>query len=342
MLDNIDNGNLSYDLPEMTQEYIDAQMLQFEAGFVTETAETSEASRANYLYDLPAFGFTPERREDLIGQIAAVGFPVENFRNFVHRSNDGEDEGVLASWGIGQANKGEFSVHELHYTMAREKQLGTLAHESAHANTPLLPENAHLFGGEAERSDAERYVQQLARQSLDTGKWLNGYHKYLAGQYNSGEIGYVTFVEETSAIASELALTNRNHLRQVEAAQHKSIDNIARIARISGRPEPLKVAILTSDGNNAEAAGIDRNLVRLLDGVHDRQSLLSHIDGLKARFYPEQSLVVAANRGSAIIPVDLMRMLIDEQNERLAAHKNDDEVDATGKPRKKAEKYSTS
>jgi hypothetical protein len=298
----------------------EAAMLDQETVVTPEgTKYRGEEARLGYLGSLLATGFDadPDAHHEMIEQVAAIGYPVDNFKNFVRRPNDKkENQYTLASWGIGTENYGEFSVYELFDRQIPEERLGTLAHESAHANTPLNPNNAHLFGGEAERLEAVGFIIAVADQSLATNKMLNGYHDYLALQYKqrladpSGleGIDYRTFVEETSAILSQLALTNRAKIEQIQEQQHKVWDDIARASRAQGKPEPApKVQLLSQPDHMGvvKPAGIDKTLLRLLDmpaetrGMAGYDRLMAHISGLKARFYQDDTLQVANGRFEA-------------------------------------------
>lgn len=244
---------------------------------------------AEQLGSLPQEGFTPEQHREVVDQIAAIGLPIDNLRKLVRRPNDTGSEGVLGSWDNGPENYGEFSVYELLDKQIPEMRLGTLVHEGAHANSPLRQENAHFYGGEEERAQAELYVHNLAGQSLITGKYMTGYHKHLAKQLDANEIPLGTFIEETQAIASELALTNRAKLAQVEAAQHAKIDKLRQAGLVTPDLKAVNLLSHPSESGEAEVDGIDKQMVALITGVSDYDSLIGHTTGLKARFYPAQT-----------------------------------------------------
>lgn len=308
--------------------YIDQQIGYMEE--VLAPPDAAEAARLEWVSSLPAEGFASAEHQEVVGHIAAIGFPLDNFNNLSHRPNVGEEEHTLASWGVGTENYGEFTIYDLHHRQHPEERLRTIGHESMHANTPLDGKNAHLYGGEAERLEAVRFVEALAEQSLLTGKWLNGYHKSLAQKYNADKTAknHAIFVEETSAITAELALSNRGHLRQVEDAQHKKMDDLTRAARAQGKPEPApKVALLSSEGRDGSVRveGIDRTLIKLLHGVDDYHSLMQRINSLKARFYPEESLTVAIERGTAgsmqTLPIEIMMQALNVEKDKPRTNK---------------------
>lgn len=253
------------------------------------------------LATLPFEGFTPDQHAQLIDQVVAVGLPVDNYTKLIRAKNDASQgtKHHLGSWGIGVHNYGEFTVYELldqYGGEISEERLATIAHEGAHANTPLLPENAHLFGSETERTQAEKFAWAAADQTLRTGKYLNGYHSALAQELSTGEITYETFVEETQAIASELALTNRAKLAQVEAAQHAQLDRQRRLDIPETLVEPVNLLSGVSNDGVVSVDGIDRQLIALLRDVSDYHSLINHVGSLKAHMYPEASLAVADAR----------------------------------------------
>jgi hypothetical protein len=267
-----------------------------------ETPAMAENRRRMYLRSLPHAGFEdrPGVYSEMIDQIAAVGFPVDNFRRFERRDNAGDSGNMvtLASWGIGIVNRGEFTVHHELERRHPEKRLATIGHESAHATTPLNPANAEFYGGEAERQEAAAFVLSAANQAIETGVTLNGYHKHLLSEYRANKIDHETFAEETMAIMSELALTNRARLEIVSNAQVYAMADKNRERRVQGLPPVDSVQLISTADRygKLQTAGIDRNLIKLLEGVQDRDDLLLHIGALKDRFYPDETRAIAARR----------------------------------------------
>lgn len=239
--------------------------------------------RAEQLASIPQEGFTPEQHRRVVDQILAIGLPVDNYAKLIKRPNGPDTEKILASWGAGTENYGEFSVYELLDRQVPEKHLATIAHEGAHANTPFRRENARLFGGEVQRAEAELFAKNLAAQSLVTGKYLTGYHKYLANQLIEGEITLGTFAEETQAIATELALTNRAKLQQVESAQHAKLANLQKAGLLPEDVQPINLLSHTNTNGEVKANGIDKQLIALLDGVSGHEDLVKHVDNLKVQ-----------------------------------------------------------
>lgn len=260
---------------------------------VIDQLSSLEARRA-HLESLPAEGFTEQQHAEVIDQILAVGLPVSNFRTLAHKPNERGRENVLGSWG-----NGEFSVYDLLDRQLREKRLGTIAHESAHANSPMRSANAHLYGSEGRRQDIADFVEHAATQSLATGKYLNGYHKWLAERIGERDtkdsISPQKFAEETMAILAELRLSNPKKLAQVEAAQH------AEIARHPERYESLGEPVrFMSSPDSTEPSGIDKMLVSLIDGVEDVHDLNAHVDKIKLDIYGDSSIKALEQRRQSV------------------------------------------
>ncbi len=247
------------------------------------TAETRQA----HLEYLPAYGFTPEQHAQTISEIVDIGLPVNNLQSLARKPNIRGEETHLGSWW---SHFGEFSLYDLLDRKFPEQRVETIAHESMHANTPLAKENDHLFGGEVERLDAEEHVLAVADQSLSTGIHLDGYHKALMDKYRRGDIDRDTFNEETSAIMAEMALTNRAGLEDVQARQHKAVDDKNRISALQGRPTDQKVDLITIDGGeDSQLTGVDKTLVKLLEGVSTYSELVDHVHNLKMSLYSPEA-----------------------------------------------------
>lgn len=278
--------------------------LESEPAPEADNAASLEQARLKHLYSLDHAGFvSAEIYEDTLGKIAATGLPTGNITAFISRPNSKGRENVLASMGIGDLNLGHFTAYDLVMEQHESKQLGTYVHETQHSLTPFETANAHYYGGKENLEDAAEFVKTAAQQSLDTNKWLNGYHALLAKQLRTGKINRDLFDEETSAIATELAMTDRAHLKQVETAQRNSIERRNRDRRNRGLEELKFTPLMSSldENGNLVAAGIDTSLVHLVEGVDNIDGLMKHIDGLKARFYPDESLKVAEDRAQKAV-----------------------------------------
>jgi hypothetical protein len=239
-----------------------------------------------------------EQHTSVVDLIAAVGMPVDNYQSLTYggRAVIAKNWHAVASWGIGAESQGQFSIYEAFDQLPPEARLGAVAHESAHANSPLRRENAYLFNGELERSEAALYAENIARQSLDTGKFLNGYHAFLAGQYQSGKIDEFLFTEETQAIASELALTNRAKLAQVETAQQSEIVRLQGLGRWGANRSPVNLLSQTDEEGNTTVDGIDKQLITLVRGVENYGDLIDHVHDLKAQVYSLSNYQLATVR----------------------------------------------
>ena len=264
------------------------------AGFEQQFAPQQDPTQ--FLRELPSTGFVSEaHREVVITQIVAVGLPLDNYQSLRYAPNQRghENKNWLGSWWN---TRGQFSLYELISRQIPEKRLGVVAHESAHAATPLHGENAYLFGGEPQRAAAVRYAGNLAHQSLKTRAYLDGYHAHLARKLRRGKIDMATFTEETQAIATELALTNRAKLEQVEASQHRRVKGLTRLGLWNPRRRAVNLLSQARPDGRVTVDGIDTQLITLLRGVSDYPGLLDHVARLKDSFYPEPSRGLAEAR----------------------------------------------
>lgn len=302
--------------------------------------------RAFHLDMLPDYGFESGQKGEIINKIVSIGLPVDNITALSRERNEhgSEAEATLGSFVINGEYKGRYSVYELLDRQIAEKQLGTMAHESAHANSPMWAENSYLFGGEQERAEVLDMVERSAAQSLLTGKYLNGYQKYLAEKLYAGEIPSWLYVEETWAITAELALTDRKKLEQTQQAQHTQLDRLNSHADDSLE----KVSFITTDSDNPE--GIDKALISLIEGISDYEGLTDHVTGLKAKFYPDRALAIAYDRGTVawqsllLAQQDYIRQYMDDLHRRqlaeaeMAARQARARVQTDEKPKKKTAK----
>ncbi len=248
------------------------------------TPPASAEARRGHLESLPAAGFTPHQHAELVDDVVATGLPVDNIRSLTRRRNGYDTEGALGSFGTGQANYGDLSMYDLLYRHMPEKQLTTIQHEVLHANSPLDERNDRQYGGRAERLEARDFAENVASQSLLTGKWIDGYQHYLAVQYSQGLIDWGTFVEETFAIMGEQATTNRKHLEQTQEAQRKVFLRKRALGVIDPRTTFTELVSRPAASGETPLRGIDKILGRLVHGVHDYQGLVTHATQLKDRF----------------------------------------------------------
>lgn len=257
-------------------------------------------NRAKHLREIPKHGFEFGNTSETWAteRILDAGLPVDNFKAITLERNVKGREMVLGSWGIGRENIGVFSVYELLQRQTPEKQLGTIIHESVHANTPLNSENGDVHGSEENRAEAERFVRAAAQQALATGEHLNTYHKGLLLKCQAGIITEELFAEETGAIMAEMAMTNRRGLEEAQERTHKALEDKIRAREIAPQD---KVFLMSGENKKGEmqVRGVDVMLINLVDDVHNFEELTDRIDTLKANFYPDKSLAKASQRGTA-------------------------------------------
>lgn len=274
---------------------------------------------AEHLAELPANGFESDQYlARLQADIIAIGLPVDNFRAFQYEQNDSgyhSNPNAIGGWGIGPENKGTFYIYSLLDRLG-EYRLGTLVHESAHANTPMNPENTSQFGGEAKRQAAELFAKNLADQSLLTDTFLNGYHAYNAKEFRAGRMSKATFIEETQAIASELGVTNRAKLEQIQEVQLSKVERLKRAGEWDLDLAPVNLISKTYPDGHTEVDGIDHQLIALTRDVENYGDLMTHIKALKPQFYHYNSATVASGRFEIQNAVRPMQWIV-EMNRRM-------------------------
>lgn len=235
-------------------------------------------------------------RYEAANLMAATGMPVDNVRRLRYEANRRGTEDVLASFGVGFFNRGEYTVYDLLGRVVPEKRFGTHMHELSHAASPLRRENSRYYGGEDGRRQAERQVVGIAEQSRLTGIHLNGYHKFLLEQLSAGTIDLDTYNEETWAITAEMAMTKRDELARVEADQHRRVQDLQRSGELSQDYQAVNLVSHEDREGDVTVDGVDGLLIGLMDGVDDYAGLLAHAGRLKAEFYPAGSREVANDR----------------------------------------------
>jgi len=288
-------------------------------GKALERIEGMEA-RLAYLRSLPAEGFKSEdEKEQTIEQIARIGLPIENYNKLLSKRNKrGREENVLATWGTGSRNYGEFSRYDLLDKEVPQKQNGTLGHEGMHGASPFDARNTLAYKTPEARRQAQEVAIAIAEQTDITGIPLNGYHKWLLEEMRHYEkfgvprnkdkqiIDRAVFYEETHAIAGELGLSNRNRLIDMQREQHKKMDDLIRIGE--ARREDKVDLITTEDRRgNLRVGGIDTTLIHLVDGVNSYEDLVQHVASLKERYYPDEDFAKAQTRDREILrfPVNI-------------------------------------
>jgi hypothetical protein len=240
---------------------------------------TGEGARRARIESLPGKGFNEKQRHWINDKLVKTALPVENINSLHRRPNKLGREDWLGSW---LPWHGEFSIYELLEKQVEEKKLGTVAHESGHANTPFDKENTFIFGSENAREAAAKHAIAVAEQTLITEKFINGYHNYLHGKLSTGEIDRERFNEETWAIMTEMALTNRAGLEQKQEAQHRELER--------RKDAPEKVYLMSHEENGEMIVdGIDVAMINLIDGVENLEDLKKHVIDMKGEFYSDDN-----------------------------------------------------
>lgn len=249
------------------------------------TTKESATARRESLEGASFEGFTKAQEIWVRRQIETIGLPIRNINKISYKENTPRE-----STSLGSANllTGEYRLYKLleDPKVPEIAQLGTMVHEGLHWGDPnreihpLGYEN--VYQSEEERSHAKRHAEQIARQTKQTGVYLNGYHKKLFEAFNEGKIDETRLKMETHAIMGELRFTNPKHLIQVQKAQKEKLEK-------SGRGNQF-VQIMTQEGSD-KAVGIDRTLISLLQdkGIHNVNQLNMHIENVRNSFSKDKS-----------------------------------------------------
>jgi len=215
-------------------------------------------------------GFTPEQEERVQEHIESTGLPSDNIHRVVYRPARRGEENIIGSF---QPYDGTLTIYKPIDKLSPVAQHSTIIHEQAHSSSPLDERNSRLYGSDKEMIAARQHAIAVSRQSIETGKYLNPYQKYLARQLEADQIDQSRFVEETHAILVELRFNNPEHLRQVEMAQIKRASKMGKDG----------VALMTNsnDAANGKVIGVDRTLTSLIDGLNTKEDIDRHANGLK-------------------------------------------------------------
>lgn len=235
------------------------------------------ASREEYVDSLPHGGLKPEKLKGAKTQIIDSGLPVAHITYIGGEPNGPGNENVVASFGTGKENKGHLTFYDRWDREPPAGQIATTIHEQAHGFDPLNtdPETVRMHGGEEKRAEAEAFAYSIAEQSLITDRYFNGYQKLLAKQLIDREIDYERFVRETYAIIVELALTNREKLRQTEEAQHN---------RAPKNFTPISVVSRPVENGEVKVEGIDKQMITVVEDVESYDDLMDHVDRLHKKY----------------------------------------------------------
>ncbi len=226
------------------------------------------------------FGFNPRQKSLVREGVEDIGMPTDNIRSFTSKKPKKGEENIRGVYDPEAQDVGLFEPPEGEPPIAQQK---TLVHEISHSNSPFNPRNEGIYGGQREQAEARMHVISIAKQSITTRKYLNGYQAYLHQLLERKEIDFVRFVEETHAIMVELRFTNPNHLMEIEKAQFDEI------RRINGRKPNAgirPVAILTSDidAKKGNLVGVDRTISRLIPKLKTRKDIDNHVASVRQKF----------------------------------------------------------
>jgi hypothetical protein len=292
------NGRMGEGFPSLTNE-ADTILAGIEAARknIDGTAELRQRiegreAREAHLRACRIEGFeTQEQEEVAIRRMAAVGIPVDGVRILARKENETGRENVLASWE--QRNGRVTEYHRLDKEHEEAKH-GTYIHELVHQANPLRTENAFKFGSEEARAEAEQFVRAVAEQTILTDKPLNGYHAWLLDRYRARIITKELFIEESGTIVSEMAMTRRQELEDKQKAQHSAM------MRLGRRNEVINLISQEKWDGSVKVDGADKMLINLIsESKGTYNGLMDHIGSLKEEFYPENSLQIAQQRGTA-------------------------------------------
>lgn len=203
-------------------------------------------------------GFTPDQVKSVKKHFEATGLPLENIETVVYKKNQKGEENVLGSF---QPTERTVTLYKDLNKLPPIAQHGTIVHEQSHSVSPLNPENQRFYGSIESFERAREHAIAVSKQSLETRKFINGYHAFLAKQLEAGQIDTGRFVEETSAILMETRFNNAEHLKQVnEAQKNKAGANAVDII-----------------------SGVDETLISLIPQVNSKEDLDEHIEQLKKK-----------------------------------------------------------
>lgn len=218
--------------------------------------------------------FTPSQEKRVREQIAAIGLPLTNLRRIIYAPTPTNRPDVVGDYTLAGKDEGRLRLYKSLENLPEVAQFATLVHELSHQADLYDEKNTEMYGSQENRERTIAHVEAVARQTLDTRKYLNGYHKLLAHQYENGKITFKLFAQETHAILIELRYTNPKHLLQVQDAQVK---------------RGGKIPLMTVEGSQV-VEGVDSTLLNLVQNVKTYEELVAHLDAVREQFYNEQKV----------------------------------------------------
>lgn len=258
-------------------------MQEFDQRTTPETPQSPNKLRAEFA------GFSQNQEKTVREEIENIGLPLNNIKKVAYAPNQKGEENILGSF---QPFSGELTLYKSLENLPLIAQQGTMIHEISHSASPLDPENTKLFKSRDEAKIARKNVIGVARQSVITRKYLNGYQAYLHKQLEAGEIDLGRFVEETHAIMMELRFTNPKHLKEVETAQHKALKKV-NINNKDGLAF-LPVALLTSEkeAERGNLQGADRTIANLIPNLKTKEDIDKHVSNLRQHLRERQKPIL--------------------------------------------------
>lgn len=227
--------------------------------------------------DAEFIGFNPEQAKRVKNRIESYGMPLDKIKTITYRPNKHGQESLIGSW---TPHNGDLSLYKSMENLPFVAQDETMSHETGHTNSPFDPENDAKYGPEA-AAKARQHAADVALQALETGVYINGYHKALAENYMDEKIDDARYLEETFAIMVGQRFTNPKHLEQVEKAMGEKAED-----------QGLKSVEIKS--------GIDETLVALMPAISSKEELDKHITNLRKSadkevpILPNENLPLAA------------------------------------------------
>src|SRR5260221_592919 len=220
-----------------------------------------------------------------------TGMPLTHVTSLAYVPNTYINHDVLGSAETGGEHDGRLTFYKDLGKIPAIGQVGVAVHELAHFASPLAERTTDDFGSKEKRLRALHNVIDIANQAAYTGVFLNGYHEYIyhlrnvikenlqLSEQETNELWGKLWLEETHAIASELAATNYNQLAQVEEKQYRLLHAIGRKREFA----PL-VSRKDLKSGQTEISGIDQTLMDLT-GIQDITALHKHWRDLRMKYY---------------------------------------------------------
>lgn len=188
--------------------------------------------------------------------LSETRLPLTSVREKAYIPNEHGTHGVLGSWETAGPHQGRLTFYKDMKRIPAIAQFGVAFHEGSHAVSPFTTDSAKDYGGEANRQRVQENVLAIASQAEATGIFLNGYHAHIYNLKRHAQTQEELaqwaqlYLEETHAIANELAVTNYKHLQQVEERQFarlKELDQVQGFVPFTSRINPETGRLQESD-----------------------------------------------------------------------------------------------